>query len=397
MLIQPEAPTTDTLVDDLKLLREKGLLRVAELELSALLSAARIVTANEVIAAHAVIETVLRRAITRLGGGQYGEAASVLLGLDQEGRTLTAGVRRVRASEALGCSLKTFLRKHEKPMLAQIATQILVLCTEQQMRDTRQQLEGRHPADSGIALHWVEMFQAYHRLWSPIYGLGSDLTAYRATLLEEPKPYDRRYGTDDPEDPGYSQDEQGEGYARFALYHYAYFEWELRRFRTRYGGLWMLSDADVEQAVSDAVYRISWHVNPFNERDQSFLRTAIDETPNQELHGFLDRLAAAEIGRITHGEWQDWAATCACTWTPGTTPADDYFPTHRNQLGISETCQVHQVVEACGLYCGLINQDWLRIADWYHLGDEVKSGVSAERLYTDWRSTPSGSTYRAPE
>ena len=59
----------------------------------------------------------------------------------------------------------------------------------------------------------------------------------------------------------------------------------------------MLSEPDIETAVSDAVYRISWHVNPFNERDQSFLRTVIDETPNQELHGFLERLASTELGK----------------------------------------------------------------------------------------------------
>jgi len=41
-------------------------------------------------------------------------------------------------------------------------------------------------------------------------------------------------------DPGYSQEEQAEGYASFALYHYALFEWELRQFVTECGGLWPL-------------------------------------------------------------------------------------------------------------------------------------------------------------
>ena len=47
MLVRPETPTIEALVDDLKLLRAKGLLQIAELELPALLQAARIVTANE--------------------------------------------------------------------------------------------------------------------------------------------------------------------------------------------------------------------------------------------------------------------------------------------------------------------------------------------------------------
>jgi hypothetical protein len=398
VLSEAETPTRAALVENLKRLREKGLPEIDKLSLPSLLAAAQIVTgpSAEEVDEGAAIETLLRRTAARLGGGSYGDSVRALFGLDPETRVLTAGVRRNTAAEALGCSQKTFLRKHENAMLLQVAGQILVLCAEQHMRDGRTRLAAQHPVESGIAVHWIERFEAYYRLWSPIYGIGADLTAYRATLLEQPQPYDRRFGTLSPEDPGYSQDEQAEGYGRFALYLYTLFEWELRRFRALHGGLWLLSDADAEQAVSDAVYRIAWHINPFNERDQSFLRTTIDETPNQELHGFLERLASTDIGRKTHEEWQDWAATCACTWPPGTSPETDYFPTARNQPGISADCQVHQVVAACGLYCELIDTDWRKIADWYRFGDEIRKGVSAERLYAEWRSTPSGAEYKAP-
>lgn len=397
-MLSPDPPTREQLVEDLKLLREKGLPELDDLELPALLAAAKITAPGaEELDGGALIETLLRRAAARLGGGSFGDSTRALFGLDGDTRTLTAGVRRGTAAKEIGVSLKTFLRKHESDALNQIGRQILVLCAEQRQREERDRMAAAHPAESAMAVQWIDRFQAYYRLWSPIYGLAADLTAYRATLLEEPRPYDRRYGTDSADDPGYSQEEQAEGYARFALHHYAHVEWDLRRFGVLYGGLWMLSEPDIEAAVSDAVYRIAWHVNPFNERDQSYLRTVIDETPNQELHGFLERLSSTEVGQETHREWQDWCATCECAWAPGADSGSDYFPTARNQRGISEECQVHQVIDACGLYCNLIDEDWRKIADWYHLkGDEITKGASAERMYAEWRSTPSGADYQAP-
>ena len=127
-----------------------------------------------------------------------------------------------------------------------------------------------------MAQVWMERFAAYYRIWSPVSGLGSDLTAYRSTLLEPPENWDRRYGIDGPDDPGYSREEQADGYVTFALYLYAHFEWELRQFETLFGGRWLLSDADAEQALADSVYRIRWHA-PVSERDQSYLRALVAE------------------------------------------------------------------------------------------------------------------------
>jgi len=392
MLSTPDQPSRDQLVDDLKLLREKGLPEIENLELPALGSAALIVVpAGERPDEAALVETLLRRAAARLGGGKFGDSAQALFGLDGDTRTVTAGVRREIAAERLGVAVRTFRRKHEDPMLDQVAHQVLVLCSEQGQREGRDEMAAEHPVESGMAALWVERFEAYYRIWSPITGLASDLTAYRSTLLEEPRPYDRRFGTDGPEDEGYSQEEQAEGYARDALYHYAFFEWQVRQFRALHGGLWLLSEPDVENAVSNAVYRISWHVNPYNERDQSYLRTLIDETPGQELHGFLTRLTSTVLGKATHQEWQDWCAGCECTWPPGA--GEEELPTARSQRGVSDECQVHQVITACVDYCELIDTDWRKIADWYHLeGDQITKGKTAEALYSHWRSTQIATT-----
>ncbi len=214
-----------------------------------------------------------------------------------------------------------------------------------------------------------------------MYGLGADLTAYRATLLETDETWDRRFGTNAPDDPGYSKDEQAEGYASFALYHYAHVEWQLRQFQTLFGGQWLLSDADAEQAVADAVYRIFWHT-PWNERDQSYLRGLIAEAPDRELHGFLGALRATELGRATEQEWHGWTDSCRCEWrTTGATPDDEYFAIAKHHDGISEDCQLHKIVEACGDYLDLIDLDWKRLADWYHLTEKQQRGLRPHVIY----------------
>jgi hypothetical protein len=387
-------PSEDTLISELTTVRDEGLPRLRHLNLPALTDAARIVTLDETSASYVVIEALLRRAAARFGGGHYGDAAVALLGLDAGTRGLNSKARREVAAEAFERKYETFRKNYEPLLLEQLATQILVLCSEQRTRDTRSTLErAESPEESAMPQVWMDRFAAYYRIWSPISGLGNDLTAYRSTLLEPDEVWDRRFGTNAPADPGYSKDEQAEGHATFALYHWAHFHWQVRQFETLYGGQWLLSDAAAEQALADAVYRISWYA-PWNERDESYLRTLIAETPGQELHGFIQRLRATDLGRTTEREWHDWTATCECAWLLGSGTENEYFPTSRRHDGISSHCDLHNVVEACGDYLDLIDQDWKRLADWYHLSNDVRRGISAEQLYTDWRATHPGEPHR---
>jgi hypothetical protein len=385
MSTESRTPSQDQLTNELKRLRRSGLPKIDKLDLPALRDAARLATADHESADGAVIEATLRRAIARFGGGEYGDAAAVLFGLTQGRRTAGPAVRRELAAEHLDKSADSFRKRYEPTMLAQIATQILTLCSEQHTRSAREQLERRHPVESAMAVEWLRRFEAYYRMWTPASGLALDLTAYRSTLLDEKRPYDRRFGTKDPDDAGYSQDEQAEGYASFALYHYATLEWELAQFGTQYGGMWLLSDAAAEQHASDAIYAVRWHVGVFNERDQSYLRTLIAETPSRELHPFLERLSASELGQARQREWQEWVATCHCIWDLDA-DTDEWVPTHNNHDGIDPTCLVHQAIEACYTYCKLIDEDWRTIADWYHPGKPPPRPENPERLYRDWRS-----------
>ena len=380
-----ESPRHDALVEDLQVIREKGLPKLRTLVIPNMVSASRFVEddaqADDVVS----VENTLRKAVGRLGGGDYGDEASLLFGLVGGTRGMTPTERRRMAGDAVGVSAETVRTRHQADLVSDVASQVLALIADQRRRVVRTQLERRHPAESRLAVEWVERFEAYYRMWTPIYSLAADLTAYRATLLEPDRPYDREPGTNGPEDLGYTQEFQAEGYARFALFGYSSFEWEQRQFMTRYGGLWLLSSHEAETTAEDSLYRIWWHINPLNERDQSWLRGAIQDSRGQEMHGFLQLIKNTSIGNRIHDEWQEWVATCHCTWDLTTSFEQERFPTALHRPSINEECQVHQVVAACETYCDLVENEWGRIADWYHLGSSPARGVSAERLYEEWR------------
>lgn len=144
----------------------------------------------------------------------------------------------------------------------------------------------------------------------------------------------------------------------------------------------MLSDAEAEQAVADAIYRVWWHTL-CNERDRSYLRMLVAQTREQEMHEFISLLRAEEIGRATEDEWLEWVSTCECAWSH--VAENEYFPIPRHHSGISDACQVHQVIAACGDYLAGIDCDWARLADWYHVDPPSAPGVNAERLYDQLR------------
>jgi hypothetical protein len=81
------------------------------------------------------------------------------------------------------------------------------------------------------------------------------------------------------------------------------------------------------------------------------------------------------------------AEDLVCTWTEPPDSELEYFPTRRHHDGIADDCQVHRVIEACAVYCDVIDRDWRKIADWYHLDDQVRRGRSPEDLYNEWNVT----------
>lgn len=370
-------PIHEALVRDLVTLRQKGIAHLRGLKLDALTSAANIAADRGVESTYVpqAIEDLLRRAVDRMDGGRYAISAELLFGLAQGTRGANPTDLRREAADRLNVSTETFRKDQEKTTIAELAEAILGLCRDHEMREARiEMMNTRHPADSRLAINWSERFEDYYRIWTPIYALAADLVAYRLTMIDPDRPWDlpdepgRLIAPMSTETEGYTQEYQAEGYVRFAIYRYALYLQEQHRFMVKRGGLWLLSNAETEIKVRDALYQVEQHT-PNNERDDSWMRMTMSQA-NGELHVFNDLLMRTTLGSSTHQEWQEWAAQCACNW--GTERPDEqrgnYFTTSDTDDGIDPECTLHQVVAGCSTYLALIDADWLAIADWYGVG-----------------------------
>jgi hypothetical protein len=366
MAVEPRAPTYDDLVVDLKILREKGLLRLRNLHLPALQQAARACGESEQDDHDPpAIESMLRRAVEQLGG-ELEEACGYLFGLVPGTRGWKPKDLRERAASLYNMQPETFRKEPEQLHIGQVAEQILKLCHEQRLRLERVKLERRHPADSRLAVQWLDRFEAYYRLWTPISRVGDDLKAAISTRREsnsEHPPWDPE-GRSQASQDWKGNEDQARGYVRGALYAYAWFQLELRRFMVRHGGLWIFSDAEVEQQIADCIYKISWYTT-FNMEDDSWLRRLLSQSQFEEELSFVELLRAMPIGPTVHAEWQEFAASCQC--------ADIE---HSN-----EDCRVHAMITACERYCGFVDQEWYKIADWYHPDSKPRRPISGTELY----------------
>lgn len=354
-------PPYEAVVADLRLVREKGLGNLRRYGVTALHAACGFCdlltgTGPE----PAAIEALLRKAVDGLGGGRAGEAAGYTFGLVPGTKLWSATERRKAAAKAQGVSTERFRKGYEGILIEQVAEGILAACHERRMRETRVNLERRHPADSRLAVQWVERFEAYYRVWTAVRRLAADLEAAVETYREEPSDH---LPWKPDSDEAYDPVDQAQGYARYSLYAFAAFQLEVKKFLVKHGGLWLLSDADVEQTVADAVYRIGWH-NPLNDEERSWLRRMLADARGEEQEHFKHLLLSTGEGSFIHEQWQEYVADCDCE-------LDEPKP----------GCQVHHTIAACTEYCALIDAEWLKIADWYHPGARPLRGINGHQLY----------------
>jgi len=126
----PEGPIpVEDIVADLRLLRERSLVRVRHTELSALrLAADRALAVPPGEIGPRAIEALLRAAVANLGDGPLGAAAAHTFGLNRGARDSAAQDRRRQAARAYGVSVERFRKHHERVVIEQVAEEILELC-----------------------------------------------------------------------------------------------------------------------------------------------------------------------------------------------------------------------------------------------------------------------------
>jgi O-acetyl-ADP-ribose deacetylase (regulator of RNase III) len=132
MPTSPVVPTLEEIVADLRVLRERGLVRLRHTDLADL---GRAAAHSGVMAAVAggpgAIEAVVRAAVDNLGGGSLGASAMATFGLARGTRDMTAQDRRQRAALVYRVSVERFRKHHERIVVEQVAEEILKLCATQ--------------------------------------------------------------------------------------------------------------------------------------------------------------------------------------------------------------------------------------------------------------------------
>lgn len=119
----------EDIVADLRLLRERGLVRIRHDELPALrLAAHRAPAVPAEATGPRAVEALLRAAVANLGDGPLGAAAAHTFGLNRDARDSPAQDRRRRAAQAYRVSTERFRKHHERVVLEQVAEEILELC-----------------------------------------------------------------------------------------------------------------------------------------------------------------------------------------------------------------------------------------------------------------------------
>ncbi|MDQ1084684.1 MULTISPECIES: hypothetical protein [Microbacterium] len=356
-------PTFDEVLEDVLQVRALGIGRLRALQPQALRRMAVLCDLTDGADAEpAPIVRLLRNAVDALGGGSLQEAAEYSLGLYPGTALWSSGQRRKSAAEQYGLVAETFRKKPERELLGQVVEAILEQAHDARLRQAKIAMESkRHPADSRLAVQWVERFEAYYRIWTPVSGLAAAIEAAIAHYQDEPLPH---LPWDENSEQAYDPVEYARSQAREALHFYVKFLLERKRFISKHGGLWLASDPDTEQAIADAVYRIGWH-NDFFRDDEAWLRRQLAASGGEELDHFWEIVLAFPRGQALHAQWQQQIAQAA----------DVQIEEQR------AASQPHLMLAACEDYMRLIDAEWDQIADWYHLPRQARAAVGGAHLY----------------
>ena len=126
---QRDPLSLEVIVADLRILRERGLVRIRHTDLAALrLAADRVPLPPPGEPDPRPVEALLRAAVRNLGEGPLASAAEHSFGLNRGARDRPAQDRRRRAAQEYGVSVERFRKHHERVIIEQVAEEILKLC-----------------------------------------------------------------------------------------------------------------------------------------------------------------------------------------------------------------------------------------------------------------------------
>jgi hypothetical protein len=284
----------------------------------------------------------------------HGEGAAVLalLGLATGFHSAPLHRRRDAAasllSYAVGTAFKTRpgVRSHVQNAVYAVADKLWERDVQGRATTSASLLEEQRAAVSALTVDLLRRYEAYYAMYTPLSGLRADLT----TVLEL-----RRDGEDEMN--------KIDAFVASSLHAYAEFLLAKRDFMDSYHGVWVFAQADIEQAVADAIKFIE-HFSGVRYRDESLLR--LEQAEHQELHSFISQLEADEVGRQALRRWHQRIFECGC---------EPEQP--------SPECRVHMLMRACEYYTLVLDLDWYRVVPWHQGPPPSLGAVDPASLYRD--------------
>jgi O-acetyl-ADP-ribose deacetylase (regulator of RNase III) len=173
----PDAlPAHAAVVNDLRLLRGKGLIRLRALDLPALRLAARLSGASGPGGDDFTgIEFLLRESVAALGGDDMGRAAEYLFGLVRGTIGRRPTYLRERAADCYGMTPETFRKEPERLLIAQVAEEMLKICQRGQSAHVSASPTGHLAEDStrGMRAGRGSILAALHQVLSSGHGVAA--------------------------------------------------------------------------------------------------------------------------------------------------------------------------------------------------------------------------------
>lgn len=301
MLMSLEHPELDSLAAELTQLMVDGGVRLSLLEhcpeLLGLCCVHELAAGDGEPELAIAAEQIVKQALQLLGPGPRADVAQTLFAVAAGTKGVTTAARRSQAAQLWGgdnhpgVSVAHFRKHLEAPLIRDLAYEMLKLNKLSRLQAAAHASNGEWSSgsidaeiDGMPAWRHKMMLQrqpTYFRIWAALTDLWHFLDAWHAT-----------------EDEGERED-----YAHASLHAYVRFMIAVRELNERWGGLWVLPQAEQEIAAAETVRDVLTS-SPFGPIEESELRTTLDVLTHQEIAPWIAFLEADEHGARLLRMWQ---------------------------------------------------------------------------------------------
>lgn len=280
-----------------------------------------------------------------------GAAVLALLGLATGFHGAPVHRRREAAASLLGYPVGTAFKtrpnvpSHVQNAVRAVADRLWERCVRARSQLSAVAAPEARAELSALSVELLRRYEAYYSMYSPLTALRADTVA----ALEL-----RREGDDELN--------RLDDFVVSSLHAYATFMVAKQHFLDDFGGVWIFGQADIEQAMADAIKLIE-HFSGLRYREESALRLI---AAGGELHAFAGGLEADSEGRTAVRRWRGYLMACRCTADQST-----------------NDCRVHKLLRAAEFFTDTLDVDWYRVVPWHGVAPSNVAVIDPATLYRD--------------